>query len=413
MSNGYKATVMLAAVTGTFLLSYPFSQNFWGGLIASGSSAAMVGGLADWFAVSALFRRPLGIPFRTEIIPRNRQRFEQAIIDMMEEELFTTENIRELLKKYDIVDLLIRYLEQYGGKEEIKEFGQKLSDEVITQVNVEQAANVLADLTRKYGSRVSLAEPLSSMLKWSIDNGYFDKIVNFIILELIRLAHEPEFVNLFGAMFEEARKVYERNMQRRQFAGKILEGMGLTQEILGKFLAEKMETFLKAMLSAQHPVRILLREQAVKLAGCLVTEPALADKVERWKKKALSALGIQPRFYQFMSLFQAELMAGGAREFMQNRIGYEVERLIGYFHYRKETKDYVGGLLNKGILELIEVKHNKIGAIVRERLEQFSTAELVDFIESRVGNELDIIRINGSVVGGLAGMLIYLAGYWW
>ncbi len=70
-TNKHKATITLGLVALGFVASHPFAHTFAGGLLASGFSAAMVGGLADWFAVSALFRRPLGIPFRTEIIPRN------------------------------------------------------------------------------------------------------------------------------------------------------------------------------------------------------------------------------------------------------------------------------------------------------------------------------------------------------
>ena len=64
-------------------------------------------------------------------------------------------------------------------------------------------------------------------------------------------------------------------------------------------------------------------------------------------------------------------------------------------------------------MAFIDTHHAHIGTMVRERLDQYSSAALVEFIEGRVGNDLQMIRINGSVVGGLAGMLIFLLTHWW
>ena len=86
--NSYKATILLVIVAIGFFLTYPFNNTFAGGLLSSVFGAAMIGGLADWFGVSALFRKPLGIPFKTEIIPRNREKIFNALSDMVGELFF-------------------------------------------------------------------------------------------------------------------------------------------------------------------------------------------------------------------------------------------------------------------------------------------------------------------------------------
>src|SRR5665648_847468 len=92
-NNTKTANITLGGITLGFLLSYPFHASFVGGLIASGCSAGMIGGLADWFAVTALFRRPLGIRpgkiIRTDIIPQNRERIFAALTDMVQNELLS------------------------------------------------------------------------------------------------------------------------------------------------------------------------------------------------------------------------------------------------------------------------------------------------------------------------------------
>ena len=97
IGNKNKATFILGAVSIGFFISYPFKHTLIGGLLAGGFGAAMIGGLADWFAVSALFRRPLGIPFRTAIIPRNREKIFQALVYMVENQILMKENIKSKL----------------------------------------------------------------------------------------------------------------------------------------------------------------------------------------------------------------------------------------------------------------------------------------------------------------------------
>jgi len=414
ISNHYKATLMLIGVTTGFFCSYPYSHTFLGGLIASGSSAAMVGGLADWFAVSALFRRPLGIPFRTEIIPRNRRRLEQAIVEMVENELLTSENIRELLNHHDIVEILVRYLDKYGGKEEIKKLGKKLSDEIMVQIDIEQVAAVLSRLVKENADRIRLAEPLAAIMIWSIDKGYFDSLVEFVLDELIRVSGEPEIKALFGTMFEEAKKAYERDLQQRQFVGRIVEGMGLTRLSVGAVIAEKLAALIGELKFVQHPARVRLRQNAVLLAKKLANDEIPAKQVEAWKNKLFDMLlDLPEKISKIMRSLQAGLTTGAGKYFLHARIDGEVDKAVAKLYYRQGDQAYLSEMLKQAVLMIVETKHNQIGVIVRERLEQFSTKELVGFIEARVGSELAIIRINGSVVGGLVGMIIYLTGFWW
>jgi len=414
VSNSYKATLMLGLVSIGFFVSYPFSHSFWGGLAASGSSAAMVGGLADWFAVSALFHRPLGIPFRTEIIPKNRRRLEQAIVEMVEEELLTYDNIREFLERYDVVEMLSRYLDDYGGRSELKELGQRLSNEMLEKVDTDRLANFFAFVVRGNAEQIKLAGLLSEMLIWSINQGYFDKLVDFIIDELIRLSNEPQLKTLLGTLFDEAKKIYERGLQRRQFAGKVLEGLGLTADTVGALIVEKASIVLSQMKSEQHSTRIFLRQNATVLAERLANDEYLAQRVEAWKNRVIAQVpDLSLKISAFFKTLMAGLMSESGRGFINKRIDSEVDKILADLNQQDGRWQHIGGLLKQAFLVLVETKHNHIGVIVRARLQQFSTEELVMFIEERVRKDLDIIRINGSIVGGVAGMVIYLAGYWW
>src|SRR5690242_532014 len=96
----YIATVSLGVMGAGFLATLPASSTLWGGLLQGGFEAGVVGGLADWFAVSALFRHPLGMPIpHTALLPNNREKMTKALVSMVENELLSKETIRARLRQ--------------------------------------------------------------------------------------------------------------------------------------------------------------------------------------------------------------------------------------------------------------------------------------------------------------------------
>jgi uncharacterized membrane-anchored protein YjiN (DUF445 family) len=113
----YFAKISLVIMGAGFLISIPFTDTFIGRLLQGGFEAGLVGGLADWFAVTALFRHPLGIPIpHTALLPKNRNKMINALISMLENDWLTKESIQEKIKQFKITERLI----QVGQKEFIQ-----------------------------------------------------------------------------------------------------------------------------------------------------------------------------------------------------------------------------------------------------------------------------------------------------
>ena len=107
ISKKYKATAALAvSVAGAIGTSSLAQAGLLGGMVHNGFLASTVGGLADWFAVTALFRKPLGISYRTEIIVRNRQRIMQAVVDFAANDLLASANIMKFVNQQDVAGFL-------------------------------------------------------------------------------------------------------------------------------------------------------------------------------------------------------------------------------------------------------------------------------------------------------------------
>ena len=413
-TNNHKATITLGVVTLGFAAAYPFGHTFLGGLLASGFSAAMVGGLADWFAVSALFRRPLGIPFRTAIIPKNRERITADIIAMVEDELLTRDNIRETIGRYDFAALVVRYLDEQGGKVHISEFLGKIGDDAVRQTNPDKVGRFLADILRANAGQIKLAPIIPPAVEWSVKHGYADSLADFIIGELAVLVAQPQVRDLLAGLIDEARAVYERDMRRRQFAVKFFEGLGFTPATLADLAQREAGLFLRTLADPDHPWRETIRRRILAFAARLRSDPDLQDRVEEAKNNWLAGQAdLAGRLSAAVAMLLQAAAGEAGRAAVHRWLADQVERLVTALRQDAAQQQALAQLLRQALTAFIDTHHSHIGKMVRERLDQYSTAALVDFIEAKVGNDLQMIRINGSVVGGVAGMLIFLLTYWW
>ena len=412
-TNKHKATVTLIFVTAGYLASYPFQCTFAGGLLTGGFGAAMVGGLADWFAVSALFRRPLGISFRTAVIPRNRERIFATIIEMVQNQLLTAENIGQTLDRFDMTDMLLRYWEEHGGRKDVQDMLTRIAGDMLQQTDAQELARILEKMIRRGANRVEVAPLVAEALDWSVRNGYDKKIAQFLLAEMCNIIEREQFRATLANLFREAKEVYERDLFRRRMANHLLEYLlGLSPERMAAVAQEKLIAVLQneENLSALHN---RLRNWVDALSRRLTSDPVFRQSIEAWKNEMVNRhLHISKQIAETVISLQAlgkERLAvdGSWRAVLERQSDQAVRSLAG----NREQRTKISRVAKNVFLETIAAHHEEIGSIVRIRLEQFSDSALADFIESRVGNDLQMIRINGSVVGGLAGMALFLLSY--
>jgi len=412
-TNKHKATVTLIFVTVGYLACYPFKYTFTGGLLTGGFGAAMVGGLADWFAVSALFRRPLGISFRTAVIPRNRERIFATIIDMVQNQLLTAENIGQTLDRFDVADMLLRYWEEHGGRKDVQDMLAEIAGDILQQTDAQELARVLEKMIRRGANRVEVAPLVAEALDWSVLNGYDKKIAKFLLAELCNIIGREQFRETVATLFKEAKEAYERDLFRRRLANHLLEYLlGLSPERMAAVAQEKLIAILQddESLSTLHS---RLQTWIGTLSRRLASDSAFRQSIEVWKNEMVNQhLHIREQIAEgviSMQAFGKERLAvdGSWRLVLSQQSDQAVSNLAGNLEQR--TK--ISRIAKIVFLDTIAANHEEIGTIVRIRLEQFTGRALADFIESRVGNDLQMIRINGSVVGGLAGMALFLLSY--
>ncbi|ABZ84236.1 conserved hypothetical protein [Heliomicrobium modesticaldum Ice1] len=406
MDNRHRATLVLLIALAGFLVSTPFEDTFFGGLVASGCSAALIGGLADWFAVTALFRRPLGIPWRTAIIPRNRERIFEALVSMVKEELLSRETLKEQLNRYDLTEPIFAHLLGDGQKAE-PPLGDMLAG-MSTLLRERKVKDVLEEAARSLLSGLPLWPLLADSVEWALDSGKAGRVIDVVVGELEALVRHPLVKGELARLVRETRSAYESGMRRRRFFDDLVIGLaGKTPETQ---LIDSAAAFLDGFRKAGDPQRLRLEAQIRRWVDELRSDPQRQREVEAWKATLIQRLELGPLLTELLE--DQGGRSGDDPPRWLKLLRSRLERLLTELRHDRERRQALDEMLKVHLFRWIDERHEEIGKLVQENLQSISDETLVELIESKAGNDLQMIRINGAVVGALAGMLLHLATLW-
>lgn len=381
-----KANFALGLSAFGLAAAYPFQSTFWGGLLTSGCSAALVGGLADWFAVNALFRRPLGVPagkvFRTEIIPRNRERIFLALRSMVENELLSHEVLKTKVETYDFAapaTAVWKALDRDSLQDILTRCLQQLQENIRDSVEeLQQESLALLEQTRiREEQFILLAEKAFRNLLASQEG---KRAVAALLDNLSHWVQETEIHLWLTRWLERSIERYISQNSSRKFLAMFLPDPSQLAHSLQKQLAE----YLLEEQTGKEVLEWLEKAPLVETMYAKLTETLTADLIQKLDDPE-SVLALKKQLLK--SLDEGVLSLNESLERRQR------------FNQRAQSL----------LIPFLDHKHEKIGEIVYEGLEKYSNEMLVDLIESKAGDDLQMIRINGSVVGGVAGIAIYLA----
>ncbi|MDD2233619.1 MAG: DUF445 domain-containing protein [Desulfitobacteriaceae bacterium] len=400
--NYLKADITLLLLSIGFFISYPFHSSFAGGLIFSGCSAGMIGGLADWFAVNALFRKPLGIKpnriIRTDIIARNRQRIFNALVEMVQNELLSKENLKIQLSQYNLSEAINEYLTLHKGQEELEELLITLSQDTMENIDPLILNKFVDGLLREGIENIKLAPLLAKIINFSLDKNYLEPLIDFLFKLLKVLVKHPQTNQVLIPLIQHAYDHYEGNNSAR----KIVSSFFPSSVDMAEIVQEKLLSLLD-----NPAIHLKLKSYLEYLGEELNINPALQEKIELAKERLVDNQNIYALITSYLSGFPRKIstenrsLALWFQKFIHNILN----SLINF------NLSNLDNLIKTKLNDWIDNKHDKIGGIVRDNLDQLSNETLIQLIEGKAGNDLQMIRINGSLTGGIVGILIYLMTY--
>ena len=245
MQKKYKAALALCISIVGFILTYPYAaQGFWSGMIHGGFLAATIGGLADWFAVTALFRQPLGISYRTDILRRNRKRLMQALVTFASEDLLSVRNIMDVVRTQNMAQMLVEYLSLRGGRERVCQVLDDVLLGAASQIDSCSLAEELTPILRQTMKGFPLERLLLDFIAMLKEKRYNEQLL-FVLLRIGRQVLEAKQAQ--QAMLENIRILRQRYEEQSSGRAFVLQALGVADAQVHQVLDRERQARITAL----------------------------------------------------------------------------------------------------------------------------------------------------------------------
>jgi uncharacterized membrane-anchored protein YjiN (DUF445 family) len=393
------ATLLLVLMAAIFIVTTAVKLDWpWIPYVRAFAEAGMVGACADWFAIVALFRRPLGLPIpHTGIVPNNKDRIGKALGNFITNNFLTAAVMNERLARIDMVGALGRWLSEPANAKRLGDYVALQLPHIAESLPLPRIGESIGAIAQQAAQAIPAAPVASKLLAILWAQGEAQA--------LLAQAIEQSEAWLASNKDILTNKVSERSSRwipkwiDRMIAEKVLNGL------LGT-LAE--------MRDPSHPWRIELRKTVEKLIAELATDPQMRARVEDLKAELLAS----PLLIEQAKTLWAEVEVGLASGLPAHSeaIGEACARAVRNAGAWLQEDDERKAQLNRRIRIIGErfllPYRVEIGTFIERVVRNWDSATLVDRLELQVGKDLQYIRINGTLVGGLVGLLIYAASQW-
>jgi uncharacterized membrane-anchored protein YjiN (DUF445 family) len=403
------AVSLALAVLGRVLAAFGGAP-FWGGLLAAFGEASLVGGLADWFAVRALFAHPFGIPFpHTALIPRNRTRIIHEIRDLVLKEWLPASLLRSKLEAFDYVGSgLMPVLGPLRAH--LRRLLQSVGQELLAAADLRPAAALLAKGLADAASGERAAPVLADLARRAREQRWLEPVLEELVRRLREWIDAPDSKRMIRWRLGQAATSYRDRHPVKDvafFVGQLVGAIDL--DGAAEVVQHELRRFAAEQLAPESKVQGLLADGLTHVEERLRDDPAYLDSVR-------GALGDPANLARLLepvlaSLRQEALLQVGAEESPWVALAMaQADGWVARLRADAALREQVNAWCRRVLVQQLEQHHNLLGVLVEEQMNRLSQENLAALIQARVGEDLNWIRLNGTFVGGLIGVVLYLLG---
>ena len=386
-----------------FIATTPFKGPILVDLLHGGFEAGLVGGLADWFAVTALFRHPLGIPIpHTALLPNNRRRVTNGLVSVLKRDWLSKESILEKVKNISFTEKLSVVFEKQVATETFRKGLMKLFKKLIDSIDVEKMTPFVKKQLKSTLSDLDMSPILSlisqKLLNEEIEKKALDHTLNKVEIYL----KEEKTSHKLGAVSMNVLNNIEAD-GILQFALKSIQSI-LNEEKLGHIVQNLLLSVVKGLKQEEDPNRKALIAYIRKEIQGVSDNVALVEGVEKWKHQLLDTWEPDQTITVSLKKIQQNILEFTQEEsFMDTYLMPMIQYLLDLF---KDNHSTIDPWIQNQIAILVENNHEHIGDLVQENLDKLDDQTLVDMVENNIGRDLQWIRVNGAVCGFVIGVFL-------
>ncbi|SEH41013.1 DUF445 domain-containing protein [Epilithonimonas hominis] len=370
------------------------NHSHWIGYIRAFSEAAMVGALADWFAVTALFNYPLGVKIpHTNLIENSKEKIGDNLGIFVVDNFLSPENIRPYIQKLKVSVYV----------------GDWLSKERNQDVLINELSSILKDIVNKLDDD-AVVKFISSKAEEMTDSIKLNSVIsNGIEYLLSKNDHQKIITNLSsqikGYILENQQMISER-------VGK--ESFFLIPKSIDNKIAEKItkglsDYFLEVEQNANHPLRSEITNKILDFSKELKDEPKWKTEFESIKSDFLQSDKIKQYSSDIWQSLKSSLIKELSEEdsTLKSYVKKNIDEFVANLQNDQQFQNRIDGWVRLTAYKYILKNTQNFGELISTTVGNWEGKELSRKLELEVGKDLQFIRINGTIVGGLVGLLIY------
>lgn len=371
----------------------------WAEAVNAFSEAAMVGALADWFAVTALFYHPLGLPIpHTNLIEKGKQRIGANLGGFVVGNFLTPQNLRPYLSKLKPSGMLAKWLQSEKHQQIILTEAANLLADVLRRMDDEAVAAFLARQGSTLLQEVDVSRLVSSGVRYAVEHNEQEAVITMLADKMRTFIVEQE-----GLVRDKVKKesyFFVPGFVNNKLAEKITSG-------LAKYFREIAE-------DPQHRIRQEISRELLKWADELTTDPAWKEKFQSLKSAFLPEDKLAEYALAAWSKLKITLLEelsqpdSSMMRYIGKALGDGVQTLATDVAMQDKIDNWARVQAYSAVLRY----KDSAGELISNTVGNWPARELSQKLELEVGKDLQYIRVNGTLVGGLVGLIIYLLTQW-
>ena len=394
------ANGLLLAIMGLFVFSHiwePDGETWdmqWRFLRAF-AEAAMVGGLADWFAVTAIFRHPLGIPIpHTAVIPKNQDRIADAVGRFIADNFLKPELVAERVKDKDLSEALGKWLAEPAQSTALAGGLVSAVPALLDALDDETVAAFLREQAAEAAEGASVAPAFGSVLEALAEQGRHQAILDALLKQGYRL-------------LESNQELIRDRIRGR--SGWFMRFVSADKKVADTVIDAVNDLLYEVASDSAHPVREQLNQMVAEFADDLRRDPELQARVGTWLQDAAKhpsvAGAVEAGWVAFKAALRRDCASpdGRLRAWMQNALTNLGAGLLR----EPQVREALNARLRSLLVQLAERHGEDVARLVSETIRRWDSQTIVDKLETNVGRDLQFIRLNGTIIGGLVGLVLH------
>ena len=393
------ALCLLIAMAVVFVVAFALQKQYpWLEYVRAAAEGGMVGALADWFAVTALFRYPMGLKIpHTAIIPRRKDQIGASLGEFVETNFLSEQVVQDKLASINISGKVGSWLSGPGGAERVAKEGAAVIRGTFKVLNDDDVQTVIEGMVRRHLLAPPWGPPVGRMAERIFADGHHHKLVDLLVdraADWVAANHQTV-----------SRLVTDRSPQ---WVPSFVDGL------VGDKVYIELLKFTRAVQDdQQHQVRLSIDKYLTDLAQDLQHDPVMIARAEGIKAQVLGDPEVRELASRTWATIKGALL--NAVDDPDSELTVKFKAAVRDFGTRLVNDDELAGKVNAWIGDaagyLVRTYRSDIAGVITDTVARWDAEETSQKIELQVGKDLQFIRINGTVVGSLAGLAIFTVAH--